>query len=63
MATLDIKSIPKMTCRFLKLTTPFTGPNMKADINDILDEGWTLVGIYLIDGNNFAVFQRPKKQT
>ena len=62
MGTLDEQTIPKQVCRFLKLTTPFTGPNMKDDIDVILDEGWNLTGIYLIQGNDFAVFTRPKKQ-
>ena len=54
--------VGKQICRFLKLTTPFTGPNMKDDINLVLDEGWDLNGIYLIQGSDFAVFTRPKKQ-
>ena len=53
---------PKQICRFLKLTTPFTGPNMRDEINNILKDGWNLLGIYLIEGNNFAVFTRPKQQ-
>ena len=62
MGTLNQQHVRKMTCRFLKLTAPFTGPNMRDDINAVLDEGWLLLGIYLIDGDNFAVFTRPKKQ-
>jgi len=60
--SLDQRIVPKMACRFLLLTTPFTGPNMRDDINVVLDKGWTLIGIYLIDGKDFAVFQRPKRQ-
>jgi hypothetical protein len=63
MGTLDGgQLIDKQVCRFLKLTAPFTGSNMRSDINAVLDEGWHLVGIYLINGDNFAVFTRPKKQ-
>ena len=61
-ASLDKKIVPKMVCRFLKLTTPFTAPNMRDDVNAILNLGWSLVGIYPIDGSDWAVFQRPKKQ-
>ena len=62
MGTLDEQTVPKQVCRFLKLSAPFTGPNMKDDIDAILDEGWSLNGIYLINGDQFAVFTRPKKQ-
>ena len=63
MGTLDdTNQLPKQTSRFLKLTAPFTGPNMRDDINAVLDQGWNLIGIYLIDGDYFAVFVRPKKR-
>jgi len=60
--SLNQTRVGKQVCRFLKLTAPFTGPNMKDDINLILDEGWNLNGIYLIQGSDYAVFTRPKKQ-
>jgi len=55
-------SVPKQVCRFLKLTAPFTGPNMRDDVNAVLADGWNLNGIFLIDGDNWAVFTRPKRQ-
>ena len=66
MGTLDTlpeepNAVPQV-CRFLKMTAPFTGPNMRDDINVVLEEGWRLSGIYLIDGDNWAVFTRPKRQ-
>jgi len=64
MGTLDpvVTNVRPQVCRFLKLTAPFTGPNMRDDINAILDQGWLLQGIYLINGDNFAVFTRSKRQ-
>jgi hypothetical protein len=66
MGTLDTMSeepdvIPQV-CRFLKLTAPFTGPNMRDDINTILELGWRLNGIYTINAEFWAVFTRPKRQ-
>ena len=61
--TLDGQQLVEgQVCRFLKLEAPFTGPNLKDEVNDVLSQGWNLIGIYLIGGSNFAVFTRPKKQ-
>jgi hypothetical protein len=63
MGTLDAEQlVEQQVCRFLKLTAPFTGPNMRDDINNVLNEGWKLNTIALINGDYFAVFVRPKKQ-
>jgi hypothetical protein len=59
---LSKNETPKQVCKFLKLSAPFTGPNMRDDINNVLDEGWNLNGIYIINGDDFAVFTRPKRQ-
>ena len=63
MGSLDQKIVPQMACRFLKLVAPFTGPGMRDQVNAILEMGWVLNGIYPIDGDDWAVFTRPKKQT
>jgi hypothetical protein len=60
--SLNQNLVPQMACRFLQLTAPFTGPNMRDNINAILELGWALNGIYTIDGKEWAVFTRPKKQ-
>jgi len=59
---VDKHEVVPQVSRFDKLDSPFTGPNMKPQLDAILELGWNLIGIYNINGNDFAVYTRPKKQ-
>jgi len=63
MGSDDLKRVPELVSRVDKIDAPFTGPGIKAQLDAILELGWNLNGIYLIDGNDFAVYTRPKRQT
>ena len=56
------QSVPEQTSRVDKLDAPYTAPGIKSQLDAILELGWNLIGIFLIQGNEFAVFTRPKKQ-
>ena len=60
--SLDQKIVPNLVSRVDKLDAPFTGPGIKAQLDAILELGWALSGIYLINGDEYAVYTRPKKQ-
>lgn len=42
--------------------TATTGPNIKSEIDAILNEGWNLIQIVRIGTNTFAIYTRPKRQ-
>lgn len=58
---IDNNEIAPQVSRVDKLTA-ITGPNIKAELDAILELGWNLIGIYDIGANTFAVYQRPKRQ-
>jgi len=60
--TLNKKVIPPLTSRVDKIDAPFTAPGIKAQLDAILELGWNLNGIYFINGDEYAVFTRPKRQ-
>lgn len=62
MGTLDSKVVPDLVSRMDKIDAPFTGPSIKAQLDAILALGWNLIGIFTINGNEFAVYTRPKRQ-
>ena len=62
MGSLDENRVPELTSRVDKLDAPFTGPDIKAQLDAILELGWNLTGIYLINGDDYAVYTRPKRQ-
>ena len=56
------QSVPEQVSRVDKIDPPTTAPGIKAQLDAILELGWNFHGIYLVQGNNFAVFTRPKRQ-
>ena len=62
MGSLDERRVPELTSRVDKIDAPFTAPGIKAQLDAILELGWHLNGIYLINGDDYAVFTRPKRQ-
>ena len=56
------QSVPEQVSRVDKLDAPLTGPGIKTQLDAILELGWNLIGIYLINGDNYAVYTRPKRQ-
>jgi len=56
------QSVPDQVSRVDKIDAPFTAPGIKAQLDAILELGWNLHGIFLIQGDEFAVFTRPKRQ-
>ena len=63
MASLDGRRIPDLVSRVDKIDAPFTGPGIKAQLDAILELGWNLNGIYVINGDEYAVYTRPKRQS
>ena len=62
MGSLDSRRVPDLVSRVDKIDAPFTGPGIKAQLDSILELGWNLIGIYTINGDEFAVYTRPKEQ-
>lgn len=60
--TNETQEIPKQVCRIEKVDGN-TGPNIKAELDAILDQGWNLIDVFSKGNNTFAVFTRPKRQT
>jgi len=56
------QSVPEQTSRVDKIDAPYTAPGIKAQLDAILKLGWNFHGIFLINGDDFAVFTRPKRQ-
>ena len=54
--------VPEQTSRVDKIDAPYTAPGIKAQLDAILELGWNLIGIFLINGDEYAVFTRPKRQ-
>lgn len=65
MGTLDEqpeqgKTAPQV-CRIEKIDGN-TGPNIKAELDAVLELGWNLIDVFNKGNNTFAVFTRPKRQ-
>lgn len=63
MGGLDARIVPDLVSRVDKIDAPFTGPGIKAQLDAILELGWNLIGIFTVNGDEFAVYTRPKRQT
>ena len=65
MGTLDeTNQVPTQVSRVLKISLPRTGPQMKDDINAILDDGWMLVESYYDTSRDEVrfIFTRAKRR-
>jgi hypothetical protein len=65
MGTLDpqpeqAKAVPQVS-RLEKIDGN-TGPNIKTELDAVLDDGWNLIDVFTKGTNTFAVFTRPKRQ-
>ena len=60
--TNDSPSVQKQVSRIEKIDSN-TGPNIKAELDVVLAEGWNLVDVFNKGTNTYAVFTRPKRQT
>jgi len=58
----EYSPIPASVCRVEKIDGN-TGPNIKAELDAVLDQGWNLIDVFTKGTNTFAVFTRPKRQT
>lgn len=57
----ETRLVPPSVSRMLKLAGN-TAPAIKAELDPILDDGWTLIDVFTKGTNTFAVFTRPKRQ-
>ena len=56
---------PIEKCKMLRITLPRTNPNIKSDIDSILDDGWHIAScVSFVDGADTEIlytFVKPKR--
>ena len=62
--SLNKQRVGQQVSRVLKVSLPRSGPDMRSDINAVLDEGWMLLASYYDSSRDEVrfIFTRPKRQ-